>query len=577
MSNLNSKFKKILTSVKPAHYFLIALAFAAAISFLGLNARELERSDESRVAGIGTEMALYGNWVSPKLNGRPFLEKPPLYFWATATSIKLFGRTLLAARLPSALFGLMGLLGVFWLVRKMGYSDFAALLSLVVLATSAQYWDNSRQCMIDIMLASFIIFAMLAFFNLEKNHGSRSKILWYVIFVMSLGGAIFTKGLVGLAIPGVALFFWILAGIIMNEDTKLLFSKAKHEDSPKPNLIKTLSLSSWLNLFSASILCFIPVSIWLYFLYHSDGYEALKTVVWTNNFGRFTGGHAEHVEPFYYYFKKMGEQMQPWTCILPFALLGHIIQVFRQKDKNPLYLLCWLLIPYLLLMIAAGKRQVYVLPLYAAEAMIIGTFIAMIIEGKIQLPQRITQKVDLSLIIKSFAVILTIVLLITPFIFSVISFKIGHSIRYALAPIFLLIFGLSALYWMLKKNVGYSALSLLFGLAALYIVLDIAVLGPFSSRVSYKNIFAFCQQEQAGKTVCLYLPQERMRGAAVFYLGEKVPQFDKQEFKEKYNEFNDSQLFISRAGCFNDLKRVEKIKLFTVKRKKFVIFKVTKE
>lgn len=580
MSNISDKFHNALQSIGPGTYFLIALIFAIAVFFPGLSARELREGDETRVAGIGSETAIYDNWVEPKLNGTPFLEKPPLYFWADALSIKFFGRNPLGARFPSAVAAAMGVLAVFMLVRIMGYSSFAALLSLVVLASSAQYWNNGRKCMIDIMLAAFIIFAMAAFFALCKTQIIRKKIFWYLIFALSLGGAIFTKGLVGLAIPSSALFFWLLIKMLWTEEFKdflsLIFRRGSksNQEPPKIKIFKILSISSWIYLFSAAVLCFIPVAIWLYFLYQSCGYDALKTVVWTNNIGRFTGGHAEHVEPFYYYFGKLGEQLQPWTFLLPFAIIWHLIQAYREKNKNSLFMLCWLFIPYLLLIISAGKRQVYILPLYAAEAIMIGSYVAMIIEGKIKLFHRIS----LSLILKITAIILSIAFIITPFVFSGIALHYEQPAFAFGAPVLLFLCGIAAIHEMVKKRIGYASIALLAGFAAVLISVDTAVRGSMSHRYSYTEIFDFYKaQEQEGKTLCLYKPEEGLRGAAVYYLGKTVPQINSKELEAQRQNLNSSQIFLSIDEGVHSLEKVKIIKVFKVKRTKFAFFTVSQK
>ncbi len=69
--------------------------------FFELGNHQLQNSTEQRVAGIAMEMHLSNNWITPKLNGEPFLEKPPLSLWLDAAAIRLNGPTPLAVRLRS--------------------------------------------------------------------------------------------------------------------------------------------------------------------------------------------------------------------------------------------------------------------------------------------------------------------------------------------------------------------------------------------------------------------------------------------------------------------------------------------
>ena len=74
-----NKFRELIDQISPRRYFILAALFAFAVFFIGLGSRHLGGGDEPRVAGIAAETFLNGNWVEPKLNNRPFLEKPPLY------------------------------------------------------------------------------------------------------------------------------------------------------------------------------------------------------------------------------------------------------------------------------------------------------------------------------------------------------------------------------------------------------------------------------------------------------------------------------------------------------------------
>ena len=79
-----NKFKELIPVISSRRYFILAVLFAFAVFFIGLGSRQLAGGDEPRVAGIAAETFINGNWVEPKLNNKPFLEKPPLYFWADA-------------------------------------------------------------------------------------------------------------------------------------------------------------------------------------------------------------------------------------------------------------------------------------------------------------------------------------------------------------------------------------------------------------------------------------------------------------------------------------------------------------
>ena len=92
--------------------FVLALALAILLGFAPVGSHSLWSPDEPTGAGIGRAMADSGDWIVPRLNGQPFLEKPPLYWWTLAAGLRLLGISDVAARLPSALFAVLTLLAV---------------------------------------------------------------------------------------------------------------------------------------------------------------------------------------------------------------------------------------------------------------------------------------------------------------------------------------------------------------------------------------------------------------------------------------------------------------------------------
>ena len=503
--------------ISSRRYFILAALFAFAVFFICLGSRHLSGGDEPRVAGIAAEVFINGDWVEPKLNNTPFLEKPPLYFWADALSMKVFGRNNFAAKLPSATAAFFGVLSLFALARGLGMSGFGAFLSVMLLSTAAQYWSYGRKCMIDIFLAAFIAFAMWAFWELCQSKKIKNTGFWFVFFVLTLGGAIFSKALIGLAIPCSALFFYLAIDDFY--------------------IRKKFNLKRWVFLFAGAALSFIPVVLWLWALYEKSGYGAVETVVWTNNIGRFSGEHKQHIEPFWYYFPKLFEQLQPWTVLLPFALWFNIRKFWKEKDDKALFMLCWLIIPYLLLMVSAGKRQVYVLPLYAAEILLIANMLDQVYRGKFKLPE----KWDYVNLLTGILVIAFTVALIAGGITFNIMVPAKGALTLYIAPIVMLVCGIWISYLMLRllytgnpKDIIRICLALLIGLAAIYISVDTIVRSRKSSRRTYYHIFKYCESKlENGKELYLYHPIERESGAAFFYLGQNCPRFSFEASKVK--------------------------------------------
>jgi hypothetical protein len=143
---------------------LAVLAFVLLMFLAWLGQRHLWNADEPRVAGIAAHISNTGEFAVPRLNGKAFLEKPPLYFWITAVTFNLLGQNNFAARFPSALSAIGGVLVVYLLARKIRFSILAACLSVLICATSFEYWSIGRRCIIDMMLAFFITATMTCFY-----------------------------------------------------------------------------------------------------------------------------------------------------------------------------------------------------------------------------------------------------------------------------------------------------------------------------------------------------------------------------------------------------------------------------
>ncbi|MCF6174212.1 MAG: glycosyltransferase family 39 protein [Victivallaceae bacterium] len=549
------QFREYVNSMSSRTFFWLLVLFAAILFFVGLNSRQLYGSDEPRVAGIAAETAIYGNWTEPALNSKPFLEKPPLYLWADSLSLKLFGHSAFAAKLPSAISALLGVLALFMLARNMGASGLTAFISGLVLATSAQYWNGGRKCMIDIMLAAFIIFAFWTFYQLSQSEKFKYKLWWLLALTLSLGGALFSKGLVGLAIPAVAVGAWLFFRDLSN---------------------RKLAPADWIWFAAAALLCFIPVGIWLWMLYEQSGYDAFYTVVWTNNFGRFSGGHAEHIEPFYYYLLKLPGQLQPWTVLLPFAFVYSCLKFWKHervsanKTAYPfLYMLCWLAIPYLLLTISAGKRQVYVLPLYAAEALMIGFMLGDFFENKFSLPWKLEQ----AKIIKYATVLLSITALVFPVVILGINIYYNDirlvTLILAAVGIAIGLFTINSLY---RKNLSRILLGFVLALTIVFITFDMTIRAEIASKRSYENLFKYCTdfEKEPGKQVVLYSPKERLSGAAVFYLKRRVEANRSVDWlQEKLADQTNKTIVITHQKRLNKLENVTDynvLKSFKIKK-----------
>ncbi len=524
-------------------YYLVFLFLCSALLFLtGLGNHDLWNPDEPRVAGIVAEMAREGNMVVPRLNGKPFLEKPPLYFWVSSKAMNLLGETAYTARITSALAAVFGVLVTCLLARSMGFSPFSAFLAGLILATSVQYWALARRCLIDMLLCLFTTCAMASYF-LATRHSREIK-TWSVIFMFSLSCAVMTKGLVGLAIPLCAIGAWLIVR-------------------------RQFTLRPWYLLFVASAICLIPLAIWAWFLYGELGWEGVHKAMWMNNFGRFLGARDSHVRPFYYYFTNFPFLFMPWTLFVPLAVVQFWKgKLGRGKEDSFLFILAWLIAPLFLLTLSAGKRGIYLLPLYPAAALLVGVILAKVLEGQDD-PGK-------------WYCIPFLILLGAVFLAGSILIGVGVYFKQSLAISLLLplpVFCLStvAVWCYIKGNMFRSFGLTVAALCTLFIVAEWGVYSQINQKKSYRPLLQYCKQLSVeGKKIGLFEPKESMRGAAVFYLKRTFPELYGAEEAMQFLESGEDAVILSRkkkVRSYTEYLRV--LAEFGVGGKTYVLVKKT--
>lgn len=164
--------------------------------------------DEVRYGDVAREMLSSGDWVVPTMNGVPFLDKPPLYYWLVALSLKLFGVSGYGLRLPIALFASLGA-GVTYLFATLFYGRTIARLSAVILASSPLYFISAHYSNMDLIMAVLLWAAMTCFMvgllRAPVTFTNRA-VVWAGYIFTAL--AFLTKGLMAFAFPVCTFIIW---------------------------------------------------------------------------------------------------------------------------------------------------------------------------------------------------------------------------------------------------------------------------------------------------------------------------------------------------------------------------------
>lgn len=514
--------------VKKFSWLLAVIALAFVLSIAGINKTPLQGSTEPREAGVAAEMLQDGDYLVPRLNGTPFLEKPPLSYWLQSASIDVFGYQYWAPRLPSLLAGFTCALLMYFYLTAMTASTAIGALAAGLLLTMASYWLNSRTAGQDILLTFGVALALFGFyFSRESRHVG----LQWVLYGVGLAMATMTKGLIGLAIPGAAIFTFLLAETL---------------------LLRRFELRAWLVPGVLALPALIPFAFWLYQLQQHIGADAVREIIWSNSVSRFAGDytHGSHAEPFLYYFKKLFEIFQPWTLLLIVAIwqLSKPLRLEMQQRlpgaQRTLFFLCWLGGPFLLLSLSAGKRPTYLLMLYPAAAALIAIFIDRLLTHAEDLSQRVVRR--------RLQMIYTIIFASIGLFVAMRLFK-AHVVVAAIALLTATAVLTISLWRAAARNrwrtTGAVALGLM---TCVYIAVGCFVLPHGTRDDAVTPLFQRAVAlHAAGIEIALYRPMERVAGAARFYLRQQVAELDSPEQVDRLWQAEPSAVVIVDADDLN--------------------------
>jgi 4-amino-4-deoxy-L-arabinose transferase-like glycosyltransferase len=319
---------------KAARYAFVILALYL-LFFFALGNVGLLGPDEPRYASIGREMARSGDWVTPRLWGQAWFEKPALLYWMTGLAFRLGIGEDLAPRLPVALASVAFLIFYYLTLRRL-FGSTAAFFAAAILGTSAGWLALSEIGVTDLPMSAAFAAAMLL--GLEwMNKGGELKL---VAAGALLGLAVLAKGLVPLVL--VLPLLWM--------------ARRRWRGWLRP----------W------PILAFVAVAFpWYVLCTMRNGAAFLQEFFWRHHFERFTSGSLMHQQPVWYYIPILLAGFYPWTPLL--ALL------FRRKfyaDSSRRFLLAWLLFGFVFFSASTNKLPGYLLPLFPAAAALLGVGLA---------------------------------------------------------------------------------------------------------------------------------------------------------------------------------------------------------
>jgi 4-amino-4-deoxy-L-arabinose transferase-like glycosyltransferase len=308
----------------------------------GLAGRDLWDPDEPRTAVVTQGIVRSGEWAVLQQGGRPYLEKPPLYYWLAAIPSLPAGQVSeLTVRLPSSLAAILTAVAVFALGRGL-FGRRAGALSALVFLTTFDVVLESRWARPDMVLALCVTVAALAFREALEERQPR---LWMAGFFLSIGLAVLAKGPVGL-LPIPAALVYLAAS------RRLGFLRKAGLAWGLPLLVLPAAL--WIAAWSAATGSSFPLSAVL------------------ERFALRVARGLHHPRPLSHMLGTLPVALLPWVGLLPAAFLDAWPRRGERRDDRTVFLLSFLLTYVVLFAMSAEKRGVYLLPILPFQALLLG-------------------------------------------------------------------------------------------------------------------------------------------------------------------------------------------------------------
>ena len=326
---------------------VLILAFVV-IWFAGTDYRAIIHPDEGRYAEIPREMVVSGDWLTPRLNGLKYFEKPPLQYWMTAVAYEAFGVHPWTSRLWTALSTLLATLFLGYVGLRLEGPVFG-LYAAAALASCGGYIVNAHLLTLDGALGALLTVAFGAFLLAQRDAASVSeRRRWMWVAWAAMAGATLSKGLIGVVIPGASLVLYSLV---------------------------TRDLAVWrrLHLVSGAALFLALAAPWFIAVSRAND-EFFQFFFIHEHFQRYLTTAHRRDEAWWYFVPLLLVGMVPWLTVLGWGL------VRTWRDGTPTangfswqrFALVWSAFVFVFFSASGSKLPSYILPMFPVLAFVTG-------------------------------------------------------------------------------------------------------------------------------------------------------------------------------------------------------------
>ncbi len=315
--------------------FLALAVLSVFLFFFRLGGIGMLGPDEPRYASIAHAMLQSGDYITPRLNGEAWFEKPPLLYWGSALGYKLFGWNEFGARFPSALAATFCVFLVYWCGRKL-WDRTIGFLAAEILASSVGTFAFARAATTDMPLTACLTSA-LVFFLVGLNDGTPRRRTWFYLSYASLGLGALAKGPVAFLLPAVSMLGFLAVRGAWDEWMTW---------HPEGIAIGAAIAAPW----------YIGCT-WL------NGFPFIQIFIINQNLARFATTIHGHQHPIYFYLPVLLLLTFPWTFLL--------IPTFRRHfSRNEQLLVWWAAVPLVFFSLSGSKLPGYILPMVPPIALL---------------------------------------------------------------------------------------------------------------------------------------------------------------------------------------------------------------
>jgi 4-amino-4-deoxy-L-arabinose transferase-like glycosyltransferase len=335
-------------------YAFIALAFLAALYCVRLGAGSLWDNSEPQYGEIVKEMLRSGDWLTLHKDLQPWFVHPPLWFWAAASSAKIFGLSEFSLRLPSAVFGVACGCAIYAAGRRI-YGETAGVAAALALGLSLEILVMARLAIQDTMLVcALVVSTFWGWFALRDRD---AKALWIAAVATALGTLV--KGPVALVLPGLTLLAWAA------------WTKRWRSFAGLP----------WIG----AIVAYVAIAgSWFAAEAAVNGPRFLYAYFGSSNVGRFLSPYENQPGPIWYYVPLLVVGFFPFIAFVPQAL----VRAWRSGGDDGKFLIAAAAVPFVFFSVAQTKLPNYIEASFPALAVAAGETIAAAVAARSMRPLR---------------------------------------------------------------------------------------------------------------------------------------------------------------------------------------------